>query len=101
MMHIMHHSVHPPLSVGGGGGGWASDQIFKKAELDRISVFRGELLGKRGEGDFFQEGGGCSFYIKYELKSEIFNDKKSLWTEMFFSVITKNLNWEILTKNMG
>ena len=26
--------------------------------------------------DFFQ--GGCSFYIKNKLKSEIFNDKKSL-----------------------
>ena len=26
--------------------------------------------------------------------------KKSLQTKMFFSVITKNLNWEILTKNL-
>ena len=29
-------------------GGWASDQIFKKGWwLDRISDFRGGLLGKR------------------------------------------------------
>ena len=33
------------------------------------------LEGKE-EGGFFQ--GGCNFYIKNKLKSEIFNDKKSL-----------------------
>ena len=49
--------------------------------------------------DLFQ-GGSCSFYIKNKLKSEIFNDKKNLKTKMFFSVITKNLNWEILTKKL-
>ena len=54
---------------------------FQKGELDRISIFRG----------------GCNFYIKNKLKFEIFNDKKSL----FFSVITKNVNWEILTKNLA
>ena len=32
--------------------------------------------------------------------SEIFNDKKSLETKLFFSVITKNSNWETLTKNL-
>ena len=26
--------------------------------------------------------------------------KKSLQTKMFFSFITKNLNWDILTKNL-
>ena len=45
-------------------------------------------------------GGGCNFYIKSKLKSEIFNDKKSWSSNMFSSVITKNLNWEILTKNL-
>ena len=44
--------------------------------------------------------GSCSFYIKNKLQSEIFNDKKSLETKMFFSILTKNLNWEILTKNL-
>ena len=50
-------------------------------------------------GDFFKErgGGGCSFYKKQQLKFEIFNEKKSLETKIFFSVITKNQNWEILT----
>ena len=48
---------------------WASYQIFKKVGLNRISIFRGELLEKRG---------GCSFYIKNKLKSEIFDDKKNL-----------------------
>ena len=64
---------------------------------DRISIFRGELLGKRED---FSRGGGCIFYIKNELKSEIFNNKKSLYTVMLFSVITKNLNWEISTTNL-
>ena len=42
----------------------------------------------RKRGDLFQGLRG-SFYIKNELKSEIFNDKKSL------SVTTKNLIWGI------
>ena len=36
----------------------------------------------------------------FKLQSEIFNDKKSLSTKIFFSTITKNLNWEILTTNL-
>ena len=38
-------------------------------------------------------------YIKDKLKSGIFNDKKVYKQEGFFSVTTKNLNWEILNKN--
>ena len=49
--------------VGGGGGG----------VVDRISLF---IAGKVGAVAFFK--GGCSFDIKNKLKSEIFNDKKSL-----------------------
>ena len=48
-------------------------------------------------------GEGCSLYIKnlkYLLKSEIFSDKKSIQTKMFLSVMSKSLNWEILTKNL-
>ena len=41
---------------------------------------------------------GCNFHIKNKLKSEIFNDKK-VYKQKYFSVITKNSNWEILTKN--
>ena len=46
---------------------------------------------------FFKKG--CSFSIKNKVKSEIFNDKKFI-NNFFFFVITKNLNWEILTKNL-
>ena len=42
---------------------------------------------------------GVGFYKKDKVKSEIFNDKKSFKTN-FFSVLTKNSNWEILTKNL-
>ena len=40
------------------------------------------------------------FLHKKKLQSEIFNHEKSLYTKLFFSVITKNLNWEIVTKNL-
>ena len=75
----MLNSVHPPppllFSVVGderptkfskrrGGGGGV---------VDRISLF---IAGKVGAVAFFK--GGCSFDIKNKLKSEIFNDKKSL-----------------------
>ena len=30
----------------------------------------------------------------------MFNDKKSLQAKIFFSVVTKNSNWDILTKNL-
>ena len=76
----MKHSVHPLLPPfllgegvvetatkfsirwGGGGGGG----------LDWTSTFRGGLVAKR-RVTFFR-GDGCNFYIKDELKSEIFND---------------------------
>ena len=63
------------------------------------------LTGSRFlERDCWERGGwffsgGCTFYIKNKLKSQIFNDKKSSLAKMFFSVTTKNLNWKILTKN--
>ena len=38
--------------------------------------------------------------MKNKLKTELFKDKKSLQIKMLFFVITKNLNWEILTKNL-
>ena len=44
--------------------------------------------------------GGCNFYIENKLKSEIFNDKKVDKQKCFFSVKTKNSNWDILTKNL-
>ena len=53
----------------------------------------------RKEGRGWPFSGGCSFYIKNKLESEIFNGKKFI-KKMFFSVITKNLNLEISTKNL-
>ena len=75
--------------MGGGGGGVEPPSIvFKEGGLDRISIFRGVCWER--EGDIFQD----------KLKSEIFNDKINLHTIMFFSVINKNLNCYILTKNL-
>ena len=44
------------------------------------------FAGKEG-GDFFRGGGAI-----FNLRSEIFNDKKSLYAKIFY--------WEILTKNL-
>ena len=89
------HSVHPPAPLSAGelslqpnfqkGGGLTGPQLLEGGCWER-------------GGDFFQ--GGCNFHIKNKLKSEIFNDKKSLYAKIFFSVITKNSNCEILPKNL-
>ena len=71
---------------------------FQKGELDRTSILRG--VAGNEEVCFFRRRGVAIFYIKNNLKSEIFNDKKGLLTKMFFSVITKNSNQEMLTKNI-
>ena len=44
--------------------------------------------------------GGCSFSVKNKLKSEIFNGKTFYKTKMFFSAVTENLNWEVLTNQL-
>ena len=55
--------------------GWPSNQIFKKGQAwQDLNFYRG-LLGKKG---WLFSGRGCNFDIKNKLKSEIFNDKKSL-----------------------
>ena len=62
----------------------------------------------RKEGvDFFHWEVGLQFshtkiiiIIIIKIKSGIFIDKKSLSAKIFFSVITKNSNQEILTKNL-
>ena len=56
------------------GGGVELHTKLKKGGLDRTSTFRGGCW-ERG-GDFFQGGGVQLSHNK--LKSEIFNDKKSL-----------------------
>ena len=57
------------------GGLSLQPYLEKGGELDRTSTFRGGLLGRRG-GEFFQGGGEQLSHNK--LKSEIFNEKKSL-----------------------
>ena len=51
-------------------------------------------VAEKEQGDLFQ--GACSFHIKKKLKSEIFMTKEVYKRKFFLSVITKNLNWEIL-----
>ena len=75
--------MHASLSA---EGGWATYQISKRGGLTWSQFWEGV-------------GAGCSFFTKNKLKSEIFNDKKLYKTKMLFSATTKNLNWEILTKN--
>ena len=65
-------SVEP--NQGGGGGGEPPTKFSKSGGLAGPKFL--ERVAGKEEGDFFQ--GGCSFYIKNELKSKIFNDKKSL-----------------------
>ena len=56
------HIVHPPPPpLWKRGGGLTGPQFLEGGCWER-------------GGDFFQ--GGCNFYIKDKLKSEIFNDKK-------------------------
>ena len=63
--------VWPPLFFSPGEWGLNPYPIFKRG-LNRISIFRGDMLAKRGV-TFFR--GGCSFHIKNKLKSEIFHKK--------------------------
>ena len=85
-----HPSPHPPFLLeglnlqpnfqkdDGGGGG-----------LDRTSTFR----------ELFSGGGGVQFLQK-KKNLKYLMAKKSLQAKIIFSVITKNLNQEILTKNL-
>ena len=73
-----HHSVqsvHPTSSIPSFLLGWLKLlPNFQKWGLGRTSTLRGALLEKRGV-TFSGGGGGCNFYKKNKLKSEIFNDK--------------------------
>ena len=69
----VHHSVCP-LSLSAGGGLNLLPKFQKGGDLSGPQLLEGGCW-ERG-GDFFQ--GDCNFYIKNKLKSEIFNDKKSL-----------------------
>ena len=65
----------------------------KVNRLDRTFIFSGGWW-ERGGGTF-SRGGGRNIYIKNKLKYEILYSM----AKKFFCVITKNSNWEMLTKN--
>ena len=57
---------------------------------------------KRG-GDFFEQGeGGIAVAHKKKIKSGILNDNSNnnKYKPKCLSAISKNLNWQILTKNL-
>ena len=114
-IHTKHYNIvcTTPISAGGlrRWGGWVNIlPNFQKGGLHKVSIFRGGLLGMRvmtffkgwgwGRGKGREKGVCAVLYIKNKLKSEIFNDKKILKRRLFFSVISKNFNSEILTKNL-
>ena len=63
-----------PLSAGGGEGAEPPTKISKRGGLTGPQLLQ-EVAGKEGV-TFFRWG--CNFHRKNKLKSEIFNDKKSL-----------------------
>ena len=71
---LIHNIVGTPHLSAGGGGVETPTKFSKRGGLTGPQLLEG-VAGKEG-GDFFQ--GGCNFHIKNKLKSEIFNDKKSL-----------------------
>ena len=101
------HPLTPlPLLLGvGDGWGLSLRPNFQKGGYLTGSQFLEGACWENG-GYFFQEAGkwgegrGSSFFMRSKSKTELFNDKKGLQTKIFFFVITKNLNWEILTKNL-
>ena len=64
----------PPPFVLGVGGGMDGLSFLLNFQKGRRLVQR--VVAWKYRGDFFQ--GGCRFYIKINLKSEIFNSKKGL-----------------------
>ena len=90
--------MHPPSisALGEGGGGLNFQPNSQKGGLGRTLTFR-EGCWERGD-DFFHWGN--AFFTHKKLKSEIFNNKKSLQAKIFFSVITNNSNRGILPKDL-
>ena len=75
------HSVHPPpLSGEGGDGGWGGVEPLTKFSKKGWGGLTGsqflEGVAEKEGVTFFP--GGLQFLPKNKLKSEMFNDKKSL-----------------------
>ena len=73
---LLIHTKHHPLPPGFPGVGSKIEtpiKFWKSGGLTGCQFAEGGSWEKAGY--FFGEG-GCSFYIKNKLKSEIFNDKK-------------------------
>ena len=60
-------------------------------------TFLERVAGKEGMTLF---RGQCNFHTQKKLKSEIFNNKKSLQAKIHLSVITNNSNWGISPKDL-
>ena len=65
-----------PFSAGGEGGLSLLPNFQKGGDLTGPPFLEGGCW--EGGGDFFQGGGDCNFSTKNKLKSEMFNEKKSL-----------------------
>ena len=77
-MFIVCTPPHPPFSAGEGEVE-PPTKFSKRGEgggLTESQFLEGSLLGKQRW--LILEGGGCSFYLKNKLKSEIFKDEKSM-----------------------
>ena len=79
-----------------GGVGVETLTRFSKREGLRGSQFLEGVAGKEGV-TFFRVG--CSFYIKINHNLKYLTTKE-VYEQKCFSVTTKNLNWEILSKNL-
>ena len=77
---------------------WRVEPSTKFSKMGvRQDLFLMGVAGKE-QDDFFKGRGQQFLHKKNKLKSEIFNDKSSLQRKLFLSAITKNSNWEILTR---
>ena len=87
-----------PFSAGcGGGGGWASYQIFEKGGGTGQDLnFERGLLGKKG---WLFSRGVAVFSQKINWNLKYLLTKSFINKNVFLYIRTKNLNWEILPKN--
>ena len=86
----------PSFLLGGGGGGIELPTKFSK----KWGLVGPELLERVGGKEGITFFTGAMQFSHKKLKSEIFNNKKSLQAKIFFSVITNNSNRGISPKDL-